>query len=62
MKKRRIGLKSMMKLAIVIAVLLAIGGTTLSYALIDETNSVHIRASEIEDATLIIGTHLIYLV
>ena len=61
MKKRRIGLKSMMKLAIVIAVLLAIGGTTLSYALIDETNSVHIDAGEIEDSTLIIGSHLIYL-
>lgn len=61
MKKKRIGLNFATKLAIVAAIVLAIGGTTLSYALIDETNSVHIRASEIEDATLIIGTHLIYL-
>lgn len=61
MKKKRIGRKFMTKAAIMAALLFAIGGTTLSYALIDETNSVHIDASGIEDATLIIGTHLIYL-
>lgn len=61
MKKKRIGLKFVTKLVIAVAALITIGGATLSYALIDETNSVHIKASEIEDATLIIGTHLIYL-
>ena len=59
MKKKRIGF--IPKLAIAVAVIAAVGGTTLSYALIDETNSVHIKASNIEDATLIIGTHLIYI-
>ena len=48
-------------LAIVLVAALTVGGVSLSYALIDETNAVHIKASEIEDATLIIGTHLIYL-
>lgn len=52
-------IKSFLTMALVAA--LAVGGVSLSYALIDETNSVHIKASEIEDATLIIGTHLIYL-
>lgn len=61
MKKKRIGLSFITKLIITAVVLIAIGSATLSYALIDETNSVHIKASEIEDATLIIGTHLIYL-
>lgn len=61
MKKKRVGLKFVTKLVIAATVLIAVGGATLSYALIDETNSVHIKASEIEDATLIIGTHLIYL-
>ena len=48
-------------LAMVLVAALTVGGVSLSYALIDETNAVHIKASEIEDATLIIGTHLIYL-
>ncbi len=61
MKKKRVGFKFAAKLVIIAAIVLAMGTTTLSYALIDETNSVHINASEIEDATLIIGTHLIYL-
>ena len=52
-------IKSFLTMALV--AVLAVGGVSLSYALIDETNSVHIKASEIEDATLIIGTHLIYL-
>lgn len=43
------------------AILVAIGGSALTFAMIDDTNSVHIRADEIEDSTLIIGTHLIYL-
>lgn len=41
--------------------LLIIGGSVLAFAMIDDTNSVHIRAREIEDSTLIVGTHLIYL-
>ena len=57
--KLSFGIKFLLAVAIVIA--LTVGGVNLSYALIDETNSVHIDASEIEDATLIIGTHLIYL-
>lgn len=47
-------------LSILIAVIL-IGGSALAYAMIDDTNSVHIDADEIEDSTLIVGTHLIYL-
>lgn len=43
------------------AILVAIGGSALTFAMIDDTNSVHIKADEIEDSTLIIGTHLIYL-
>ncbi|MBR4983752.1 MAG: hypothetical protein IKY94_14500 [Lachnospiraceae bacterium] len=60
-KRRNKGSIAKAMLAIAVATALTIGGVNLSYALIDETNSVHIRASEIEDATLIIGTHLIYL-
>ena len=40
---------------------LLIGGSVLTFAMIDETNSVHIDAGEIEDSTLIIGSHLIYI-
>lgn len=40
---------------------IAIGGSALAFAMIDETNSVHIDAEEIENSTLIIGSHLIYL-
>ncbi len=43
------------------AVLVVVGGSALAFAMIDNTNSVHIRADEIEDSTLIIGSHLIYL-
>lgn len=43
------------------AIFVVIGGSVLTFAMIDNTNSVHIRADEIEDSTLIIGTHLIYL-
>ncbi len=57
-KIRTMGLKSI--LTVVIA-LLAIGGSVLTFAMIDESNSVHINAKEIEDSTLIVGTHLIYL-
>ena len=38
-----------------------IGGSALAFAMIDETNSVHINADSIEDSTLIVGSHLIYL-
>ena len=61
MKHKKSGLKKVVILLVVAVMLIIIGKTTISYALIDETNSVHIDASEIEDATLIIGTHLIYL-
>ena len=63
MKQKKSKRSSIVKamLAIAVITVLTIGGVNLSYALIDETNSVHIDASEIEDATLIIGTHLIYL-
>ena len=36
-------------------------GTMEVQALLDEAQAVHITASEIEDATLLIGTHLIHL-
>ena len=61
MKTKKTGLKGFIKLVIAIVAVFVIGTVSSSYALIDETNSVHIEASEIEDATLIIGTHLIYL-
>ncbi len=57
-EKKRIGLTTV--LTAVIA-LLIIGGSVLTFAMIDDTNSVHIRAKDIEDSTLIVGTHLIYL-
>ena len=44
----------------VVAALL-IGGSAMTFAMIDETNSVNIDADDIEDSTLIIGSHLIYL-
>lgn len=44
----------------VIAVLGLLRGT-LAQALFDEGSAVHIDASEIEDATLLIGTHLIHI-
>ena len=56
-KKKGIG-----KILIVLGIVAAIGTTTLSsYALIDGTNAVHITSSRIENATLLIGTHLIYI-
>lgn len=58
-KTQKFIVKSLLAIAVMIA--LTVGVVNLSYALIDETNSVHIDASEIEDATLVIGTHLIYL-
>lgn len=61
MKQRKSGLKAVCMTAAFLAVLGIAGKSALSYALIDETNAVHIDASEIEDATLIIGSHLIYL-
>ncbi|MGN1230434.1 MAG: hypothetical protein ACI4TP_00895 [Anaerotignum sp.] len=57
-KKKRTALTTM--LTAVIA-LLIIGGSVLAFAMIDDSNSVHIRAKQIEDSTLIVGTHLIYL-
>ena len=60
-KKRKSGFFKKFWITIILVAVITIGGVNLAYALIDETNSVHIDASEIEDATLIIGTHLIYL-
>ncbi|MBR2852003.1 MAG: hypothetical protein IKB91_06400, partial [Anaerotignum sp.] len=59
-QKRRKSSSAAKKLPAVIAAVV-IGGSALAFAMIDETNSVHIDAGEIEDSTLIIGSHLIYL-
>ena len=53
--------KSIVKMIPVLIAALVIVGSALAFAMIDETNSVHIDAREIEDSTLIIGSHLIYL-
>ncbi len=45
-------------LALALALLL---GKNAAVALFDQNKAVHIKPSEIENATLIIGTHLIYL-
>ncbi len=62
MKKSR---KSYKKAAFLAAVLLAAwplyGTKLISNALFDTSQAVHINPDEIEDSTLIIGTHLIYL-
>lgn len=49
------------KIIAIVAAVLTISGATLVFAVPDESNSVHIDASEIENSTLIIGSHLIYL-
>jgi len=60
MKKKKSRL--FLKVFAAVLVLAGIGSTVWSsFAMPDETNAVHIEASEIEDATLIIGSHLIYL-
>ena len=61
MKEKKRGGKGLFKIIAIIIAIVAIGGTAFTFAMIDETNSVHIDASEIEDSTLIIGSHLIYL-
>lgn len=49
-------------IVICMSIIVAVAGSSIIVkALIDETNSVRIDASEIEDSTMIIGTHLIYL-
>ena len=53
-------LKNIM-LVILVTIVVATGFMVVAQALIDETNSVRIKADSIEDSTLIIGTHLIYL-
>ena len=60
-KKRKSGFFGKFLLTVAVVTAVTVGGVNLTYALIDETNAVHINAAEIEDATLIIGTHLIYL-
>ena len=61
MKERLRGKPLLHMLLSAAAVLVLVGGSVLAFAMIDDTNSVHIRADEIEDSTLIIGSHLIYL-
>lgn len=48
-------------LCLAAAAALGVFGGTLSRAIFDEADAVHIDASEIEDATLLIGTHLIHI-
>ena len=61
MTGKRKGFGRLCKIAAILTVIGLAWDSALSFALIDETNSVHIDASEIENATLIIGSHLIYL-
>lgn len=61
MEKKKWNINSPAKLLVVLIAVLVIGGSALTFAMIDDTNSVHINAEEIEDSTLIVGTHLIYL-
>lgn len=55
--------KKIKKLVVTLSIVtvLVVGATLITKALIDESNSVHIDSEEIENSTLIIGTHLIYL-
>lgn len=62
MKKSRKGYKKAAFLAAVLLAAWPLYGTKLiSNALFDTSQAVHINPDEIEDSTLIIGTHLIYL-
>ncbi len=62
MKKSRKGYKRAAFLAAVLLAAWPLYGTKLiSNALFDTSQAVHINPDEIEDSTLIIGTHLIYL-
>lgn len=58
-KDRKAG--SIAKMIPVVIAAVVIGGSALAFAMIDDTNSVHIDAGKIEDSTLIVGSHLIYL-
>lgn len=50
------------KLAIIVVLVAVLGSTTLvANAVWNEKDAVHIKADEIENSTLIIGTHLIHL-
>ena len=49
------------KIFAVVVLVLAISGVTYIVAMPDESNAVHINESQIENSTLIIGSHLIYL-
>ncbi|MDO4531658.1 MAG: hypothetical protein Q4C06_06715, partial [Bacillota bacterium] len=53
--------KQLFKMIPAVIAALVIGGSAFAFAMIDESNSVHIKAGEIENSTLIIGSHLIYL-
>jgi len=62
MRKSRKGYKKAAFLAAVLLAAWPLYGTKLiSNALFDASQAVHINPDEIEDSTLIIGTHLIYL-
>ena len=53
--------KNILKVIPAVIAALVIGGSAFAFAMIDESNSVHIKANEIENSTLIIGSHLIHL-
>lgn len=61
MKGKKIKKKTWLKIFAVVAVVFTISGVTSILAMPDETNAVHIDAFQVEDSTLIIGSHLIYL-
>ena len=58
--KKSTGIKLLIAVPLIIVVAI-LGFRVMTKALIDDTNSVHIDATKIEDSTLIIGTHLIYI-
>lgn len=45
----------------IVAIAAILGYRVITQALIDDSNSVHVDPTQIEDSTMIIGTHLIYI-
>ncbi len=60
-KSRKIRGRAVLAAAVFFAVWLLYGTEFISDALFDTSRAVHINPDEIEESTLIIGTHLIYL-
>lgn len=52
---------AIMVIGVLTACVLGVFKGTLAKALFDESEAVHINAAEIEDATLLVGTHLIHI-